>query len=1284
MIPLTPQHPRDNLGGLVNSLNTQFGLDIPYPANNSPSALQNKTSTRWRTYKALRKLYYDRKANLHRILTNFEEWISGRTMPAVSARGPGRRIRQRSEEPDLLSDDEKEVRLKYLVRLMEDEMYMVSGGSVASKRVSENATEKATSLSLEKRRRLSDDDEEEFHTAPNSPTKSNVAAPSLPLDIANLDLSLQPHRDSDSSATSDIAQNWSSEPMKKPSTFLERLTASQSGPRSDRTRRYDPPPPAMDAMNTSFSTTVSSVFTSHNTHLGDSFNTEMTDVTEPFQTQSTYADSIVDHWLEEESKMDVSFNKLLTNEILSSESSQPIQEKLIAELLRHGPFSKTQPFGQSIPLRFRYELERIGRAWGIPIDMMLCGDRAPFLTHEQFWTWIANHSMRNGEALPDKSSRKAWDAAIGSFKTDKQSEVIVMTGDFDWCSESEPGILKLRLNPLKTEKTCRFHRRFGFDSHPSVLRESIASWLARHDHQCLGRTWRAFYVEEVKTKRKTKGESRFRVELFAVDGVDFLRQSPRVSLTVLSSPQQASDAHTPMTVENLLEWHMPQAENADQSNCKLFQRISLGLSKTWKSVVVRPTQILRLRDDPSRPRVMNDGCALMSRSLANQICDQLGISGATPSAFQGRIAGAKGLWMVDRYQSAITNSREGDDIWIQISDSQLKIHPHPQDWREPCDREKLTFEVVNWAKPLHPVDLNIQLLAILEHGGRVKEYIADLMRSGIKALYLDFESVLQSDSNVRCRALLQKLRPFGEGASKARCLDEWVANDAEFIIRLSEAGFAPRSFHPLRKRLRLYLKYLLDRHVEELHIQVPLSTYAYCIADPYGVLEPHQVHLGFSSTWRDPDGQFEDNCLDNIDVLVGRLPAHVPSDIQRRTAVYKHELRHFKDVIVFSTKGDMPLAHMLSGGDYDGDTPWVCWDQNIVQEFRNSDLPDEEFPAEHFGLTKHSVPMAQVKSTEDFLQSTFKFNLTMSNLGRCTREHEKIAYDQSIDCAQAMELACLLSHLVDGRKGGVHLSEPAWQQYRTKISPVPRNQPAYRDPHRKRKKTNIVDYLKFWVADHEKDLIMRQFEMSFPDNEGFGSLDDDLTRPWHEAEKAAELDQQQGGDLHTVLKTIKLEVDKMYKQWTRSFSNEMLDYAFKARQAVEMAGSLQPPSLGSHPLVHTWRHSRVEWCALVASYMYKRQSRPNNNFLFHAFGETLCRLKASAAPSRVVTNDIINCYRVNQKIVAHLAASEPPGANADEEETEADEYEGGETIEALALGHDATDYDDLDDGLSVE
>lgn len=61
------------------------------------------------------------------------------------------------------------------------------------------------------------------------------------------------------------------------------------------------------------------------------------------------------------------------------------------------------------------------------------------------------------------------------------------------------------------------------------------------------------------------------------------------------------------------------------------------------------------------------------------------------------------------------------------------------------------------------------------------------------------------------------------------------------------------------------------------------STYAYMIADPLAILEENEIHLGFSSVFHDSRSDFDQSILHNIDVLVARLPAHLPSDVQKVT-----------------------------------------------------------------------------------------------------------------------------------------------------------------------------------------------------------------------------------------------------------------------------------------------------------------------------------------------------------------------------------------------------------------
>ena len=66
-----------------------------------------------------------------------------------------------------------------------------------------------------------------------------------------------------------------------------------------------------------------------------------------------------------------------------------------------------------------------------------------------------------------------------------------------------------------------------------------------------------------------------------------------------------------------------------------------------------------------------------------------------------------------------------------------------------------------------------------------------------------------------------------------------------------------------------------------MKIGVGRSTMALMIADPLGILEVDEVHLGFSSCFHDEKSGFQDTMLHRIDVLVARNPAHLPSDIQK-------------------------------------------------------------------------------------------------------------------------------------------------------------------------------------------------------------------------------------------------------------------------------------------------------------------------------------------------------------------------------------------------------------------
>lgn len=86
----------------------------------------------------------------------------------------------------------------------------------------------------------------------------------------------------------------------------------------------------------------------------------------------------------------------------------------------------------------------------------------------------------------------------------------------------------------------------------------------------------------------------------------------------------------------------------------------------------------------------------------------------TPSVYQGRIGGAKGIWMIDCLDEKLRSSNR--NFWIEINDSQLKFEGHPSDAIFP-DEERVKFEVNDYSRRLAPAALNFQLMPILAGRG---------------------------------------------------------------------------------------------------------------------------------------------------------------------------------------------------------------------------------------------------------------------------------------------------------------------------------------------------------------------------------------------------------------------------------------------------------------------------------------------------------------------------------------------------------------------------------------
>ena len=388
--------------------------------------------------------------------------------------------------------------------------------------------------------------------------------------------------------------------------------------------------------------------------------------------------------------------------------------------------------------------------------------------------------------MPERSSTVAWKRAENSY------DCVELSGGLKFSERADQPLLNFNLKPLKTESSYRLSRKFGGDrfciiSIPGIqasdlpkhlkgscetFRAALVKWFVDTEHHFLGRKWRALYPKSDSAKRKKTASksqkpsrSGHRVFFFAEDGKDFSRGT-----TGERDPRKAY--HQPTTISEMIEWFMSAKENLDQNCLKLYSRLALAVSSTKPTIHFKPSQIIRCDDafahDPQPRRlnvrrsddkkrhlnpgpdsipadkfkVMNDGCARISRAAAIDITELLGLD-TMPSAFQGRIGGAKGVWMVDASDESLPNSQQGNRYWIEITDSQLKFEGHPMDNNFP-DRERVTFEVQSHSKKLSTTSLNFQLMPILEDRGVPYEVFKRLLEEDLTAKVGELEVAMDS------------------------------------------------------------------------------------------------------------------------------------------------------------------------------------------------------------------------------------------------------------------------------------------------------------------------------------------------------------------------------------------------------------------------------------------------------------------------------------------------------------------------------------------------------------
>ncbi len=632
---------------------------------------------------------------------------------------------------------------------------------------------------------------------------------------------------------------------------------------------------------------------------------------------------------------------------------------------------------------------------------------------------------------------------------------------------------------------------------------------------------------------------------------------------------------------------------------------------------------------------------------------------------------------------ALDETLEGKDersFWIEITDSQLKFKSHLTDHYYP-DKERVTFEVHSYSKKLSPTCLNFQLIPILVNRGVPDSVFSSLVDADLRDKVGRMAEAMETGLSLR-RWNQEESSILSErsGAGGIEMLGGLPNSTPEKINWFVEHGFEPKDNVFLKDLLFNAIKDYCLKLENRLNVGIGKSTIALMIADPLAILEEGEIHLGFSSTFRDPRSHWEEVMLHDIDVLVARLPAVLPSDIQKVRAVFRPELRMYRDVVIFSSKGQCALAAKLSGGDYDGDTAWVCWEPRLVEPFQNFPVPPRP-SLESYGIESDKTKVGDILGhpdyTSEFLRHAFRFNLQSNLLGSCTIYHESLCYSQTrIDDPKAMAIAWLLGLLVDRAKAGIKFDNTIWLKFLRKSSlPTYLEKPAYKNKEKAKPTYHIIDRLVFHDAKVVREETLQKFSENFSD---VGSYDMDLVRIYKSELEMAKEDEVLG----SMLQELKKAIESIAAFWSQS-STQMKkgeeEHSTPRKQThgpsfsalvqksradfIAIAPTYGPHEVHQAHIIRRWERESGGsapgryWPLLKASALFYQFH--TGRMVWHVAGIELGEIKATflgPGTYRVVVNEVHQAMKLDRKMVDKVLRMKLARDATDKDEEEEDEF----------------------------
>lgn len=354
--------------------------------------------------------------------------------------------------------------------------------------------------------------------------------------------------------------------------------------------------------------------------------------------------------------------------------------------------------------------------------------------------------------------------------------------------------------------------------------------------------------------------------------------------------------------------------------------------------------------------IFSDGCGEIWPQLANEIALKYGVR--QWSAFQIRMGGYKGVLMV-------SDNFEGD--------AKVKVRPSMKKFNVNSKDKNVDLEIIRMAT-YSPGYLNKQIISILWANGVDDHVFLEMQKDTVKWIREDYD-ISNLKNNPKCLSSLStSVNLIGDNIRKAHSQNLKLENDPFVLLLIKLANF--NKLREIREKFRIY----------DENCWVLIG-----VIDSFNWLEEGEVFVQF---WKfiPPVHSIRIDVKKELKegkVIVGRNPCVHPGDIRVLKAVNRPELKEYLNVIVFSSKGSRPEQTKMASGDLDGDTYWINWRPEFVNNFAEqppwAKVGHEPQPEKPYYQSEGQSSDTESESENDKIplnKKIFKKGLTKTNFKR--------------------------------------------------------------------------------------------------------------------------------------------------------------------------------------------------------------------------------------------------------------------------------------------------------------